>query len=50
MLWSLDERRDDALVIGFPYFEHEAPCSLWPAAAYLLYRGDDRCGASVDVV
>ena len=25
VLWSLDEKRDDALVIGFPYFEHEAP-------------------------
>ena len=23
VLWSLDEKRDDALVIGFPYFEHE---------------------------
>jgi SAM-dependent methyltransferase len=25
VLWSLDEKRDDALVIGFQYFEHEAP-------------------------
>jgi len=25
VLWSLDEKRDDALVIGFPYFENEAP-------------------------
>jgi len=25
VLWSLDEERADALVIGYPYFEHEAP-------------------------
>jgi len=25
VLWSLDEKRDDALVIDFPYFEREAP-------------------------
>ena len=25
MLWSLDEKRDDGLVIGFPNFEHEVP-------------------------
>jgi hypothetical protein len=25
VLWSLDERRTDALVIDHPYFEHRAP-------------------------
>ena len=25
MLWSLDERRGDDLVVGYPYFEHTAP-------------------------
>jgi hypothetical protein len=25
VLWSLDEECDDGLVVGFPYFEHEAP-------------------------
>jgi SAM-dependent methyltransferase len=35
VLWSLDEQRDDALVIGFPYFEHEAPLVYDDAGTYV---------------
>jgi len=35
VLWSLDERRADGLVIGFPYFEHAAPLVFDDAGTYV---------------
>jgi SAM-dependent methyltransferase len=35
VLWSIDENRQDALVIDFPYFEHEAPLVYEDAGTYV---------------
>jgi SAM-dependent methyltransferase len=35
MLWSLDEKQDDGLVVGFPYFEHAAPLVFAEPGTYV---------------